>query len=98
MFASWKRRSRSLLWNRRAEGKGNRNDRRLDQPSLAIDVVRVGGGSPDSRLPEEPGRGPLLAVVQRVVQVLRPVLIADRSWQPFDVGAAGRGDCRAFGL
>ena len=46
----------------------------LTNSSLAIDAVRSRGGAPDRRVPQEPGASPLLVVVQRIVQVLRPVL------------------------
>ena len=54
------------------KGRVNRNDRRTDEPSVAIDVVRNRGGSADRRVPQEPGQGALLAVVQRVVKFLVP--------------------------
>ena len=54
----------------------------LTEPSLAIDAVRGRGGAAGHRAAQEPGASPLLAVVQRVVQVLRPVLAADEPRQP----------------
>ena len=48
------------------KGRGNRNDGRTEQPSLAIDRVRDYGRASDPRVPQEPRPGPLLAVVQRV--------------------------------
>src|SRR5580693_1721919 len=96
MSASWKKPSRSLSCNTRRKGQANRNDRRMDQPSLAINLVRSCGGTPDHRIPQEPGQSPLLVVAQRVVQIPHPVIVADEPWRPPRTGP-GREEDRDTG-
>src|ERR1700723_478752 len=92
MFATWRKPSRSLSCNKNRKGRVNRNDRRMDQPSLAIDVVRSYGGTPDCRVSQEPGQSPLLVVAHRVFQIPHPVIAADEPRQPPGVGASCEED------
>src|SRR5579872_1473057 len=87
MFAIWRRRLRDLTGSTRQKRHVNRNDRRIDQPCLAIHVVRGSGMASDYRLPQEPGSSSPLAVVQCVVQIPHSVLVADGPRQPVGVGA-----------
>jgi hypothetical protein len=45
----------------------------MDQSSLAIDDIFARGGNADCGISQEPGPGPLLAVVQRIVEISDPV-------------------------
>src|SRR6185436_7670381 len=92
MFASWRRPSRSWTASKNPGGRGNRNDRRTEHPSLAIHMVCPGGGAADPGAAKESGQRSLLVVAQRVAQILLAVCAAPESRQTPRVGAGGAAD------
>jgi hypothetical protein len=96
-FASWRRRSRSLTSSTKQKGRVNRDDRRSDQPSLAINVVRSHGRATDGHVAQQPSPSPVSVMVHRVVQVLRPVLLAAKPREPLAMDTGREGNCAASG-
>src|SRR4026207_1910628 len=84
-FASWRRRSRSLKGRRGLEN---------DKSSLAVDNICGGGGTSDCRVPQKPGPGPLLAVVERLAPVSGPVCVVNepRQLSGIDAGCDDNGN------
>jgi len=89
MSASWRKPSRTL---KKRTGLGN------DKSSLAIDDIRHSGGTPNFRVPQESGPGPLLAVVKRAAQILIPFSLPMSVGIHLEGGASRPDDCLAGGL
>ena len=74
--------TRGVLFSRsRTSRRATSGCRRLAQPSMAIDNVRVCRRTPDDRAPQEPRPDSLWPLVQLFRQVLRSILAARDAWQ-----------------
>src|SRR6185436_19201733 len=87
MFVNWKERSKS------SARKVARNDRGIDEPSVAVDGVRGRCRFAGDRIAQESGASSLLPVAQRVVEILRSVCPAYQSRQATGVGACTSTAC-----
>src|SRR5579863_8361513 len=79
-FENWRR--QLSIWNsERRRERRNRNDRPVDQSSLAVDAVCRRSSPCDSRLSQEWGSRALLLMAERVSQIPRSVYAAHEPWQ-----------------